>query len=213
MEYQDVEVLRSRLDRLERRMRFLVAGAVLSVGTFVLLGVAVRQAASQPEILRARRIEVVDAVGRTRIILAVFPEGPADPGGPRLVLGDAEGRARIILAVFPEGPVGGPRLFLSDVERRVRISLGVPSDGPSFSLSDAEGRTRIGLDVLRERSFAGVIVGGPSITLNDAERWPRISLRVHPDGSPHINLQVPSDGLSGLLRIFDDVGRVLFRAP
>lgn len=55
-------------------MRVVVAGWVFSVATFVLLGVAVQQAVSQPEVLRARRIEVVNAAGRAYIVLGVSPD-------------------------------------------------------------------------------------------------------------------------------------------
>ncbi len=56
-------------------MRMMVTGWVLSVVTLVLLGVAVQQAASQPQVLRARRIEVVDAAGKARVVLGVLPTG------------------------------------------------------------------------------------------------------------------------------------------
>jgi hypothetical protein len=53
------------------------------------------------EVLRARRIEVVDAAGRPRIRLTVLPDGPG------LTLMDAAGRGRIGLR-----KAAGKRLML-----------------------------------------------------------------------------------------------------
>jgi hypothetical protein len=91
-------------------MRVVVAGWVLSVAVFVLLGVAVQQAVSQPEVLRARRIEVVDTAGRLRIALGV-----ASDGSPGLGFWDTTGRVRIALVVDPDG---SPGLSLHDAAGR-----------------------------------------------------------------------------------------------
>jgi hypothetical protein len=132
-EGQEFEILRARLQRLERRVLVVTLGWVLSVATFVLLGVAVQQAVSQPEVLRARRIEVVDAAGRLRILLGVLPDGT-----PMLGLSDAARRLRIGLAVHPNGLA---QLTLGDAAGRTRISLALLLDGtPSLFLQDAAGR-------------------------------------------------------------------------
>lgn len=132
-ESPEVEILRARVERLERRMRMVVAGWVVSVAVFVLLGVAVQQAVSQPEVLRARRMEVVDAAGRVRIALTVLPDGSA-----ALALGDAAGQGRITFNVAPDGSAG---LGFQDAAGRSRILLGVAPDGsPGLALGDAAGR-------------------------------------------------------------------------
>ncbi len=152
MECQELDFLRTRIERLERRMRMVVAGWVLSVAV-VLLGVAVQEAVSQPETLRARRIEVVDAAGRTRIGLGTLPDGSA-----ALSLADAAGRVRIGLGTFPDGR---PRLSLMDAAGRERIGLGTLPDGsPGLSLADAAERTRIFLVTLPD--------GSPVLSLWDA---------------------------------------------
>jgi hypothetical protein len=113
MERQEFEVLVARVEKLEQRVRVVVAGWVLSVTAFVILGVTVQQATSQPEVLRARHILVVDAAGRPRIGLTVGPDGR-----PAVGLQDATGRPRIALSVAPDG---GPVLGLHDAAGQPRI--------------------------------------------------------------------------------------------
>lgn len=152
MERQEFEVLRTRVQRLERRMRVAVAGWVVSVVVVVLLGVAVQQAVSQTEVLRARRIEVVDAAGRRRIILEVLPDGTSG-----LSLWDAAGQARIALTVLPDGP---PSVGLGDgVLSRILLTV-LPDGTPGLSLRAAAGRTGISLSLLPD--------GSPLFSLQDA---------------------------------------------
>lgn len=133
MEHLEFAVLQARVERLERRMRVVVAGWVVSAVVFVLLGVAVQQAVSQSEVVRARRIEVVDEAGRTRALLAARP----GDGAPALHFLDATGRLRIAL-VTVEGSTG---LSLYDAEGRTRIVLAIlPDAPPGLRLWDAAGR-------------------------------------------------------------------------
>lgn len=155
MERQEFEVLVARVEKLERRVRVVVAGWVLSVTAFVILGVAVQQATSQPEVLRARHIMVVDAAGRPRIALSVTPDGSS-------VLGfrDAAGQVRIGLLVLPNG---SPALEFRDAAGRPRIGLSAAPDGTSvLDLRDAAGRVRIMLGLTRD--------GEPLLGLYDAAR-------------------------------------------
>ncbi len=110
MEKQDLEALRLRLERVERRLRFAAVAWVAGVLVVILLGVAVQQAISQPEVLRARRLEVVDTAGRVRAAL-----GMASDGSSALGLWDATGRVRIAIVVDPDG---SPGLSLHDAAGR-----------------------------------------------------------------------------------------------
>jgi len=153
MEQQEFEALRKRLDRVERRLRVAVVGWVVSIATVVVLGVAVQQAVSQPEVLRARSFEVVDAAGRVRIALAVGRDGSSGLG-----LYDVAGRVRGVLSVLPDG---SPGLGLYDAAGQARIGLGLlPDESPWLSLLDAAERERIALDVFPD--------GSPMLTLKDA---------------------------------------------
>ncbi|MBM3500865.1 MAG: hypothetical protein FJX74_19575 [Armatimonadetes bacterium] len=134
MEQQEFEALRKRLDRVERRLRVAVVGWVVSIATVAVL-VVVQQVVPQPEpeVLRARRIEVVDAAGRARIVLDTAPSG-----SPVLILLDAAGRGRIALDVSPGGT---QMLIFWDAAGRARIGLRVGPDGtPTLGLYDAADR-------------------------------------------------------------------------
>jgi hypothetical protein len=115
---------------LERRIRRVEwVNRALLMGLAVLVGGSVAWRAPQEDTLRARRIEVMDADGRARVVLAVSDEGPtveivdvagvsrASLGdgleGTALYLRDAEGVTRVGVAQFAHGGGGfalhGPR--------------------------------------------------------------------------------------------------------
>ncbi len=204
MELQESKALLARVERLERRMRVVVAGWVVSVAVFVLVGVAVQQAVSQPEILRVRRIEVVDDMRRTRIELNGGSQ-PDERPGLRLI--DPAGHKRIELT--GEGrPDWSPWLTIADAKgeaimeltqsslrfwdrtRQRRIFLGVPDW--SLTPEGVAKLGRIGLAVLQD--------GTSWLLLGDASNQSRIGLVVTPDGTPGLTLR-------------NATGRVLFRAP
>jgi len=163
-ESPEVELLRSRVDKLEQRVRMVVMGWVLGVTVFLLLGVAVRQAISQPEVLRARRIEVVDAAGRARISLLVAPDG----NYAQFLLQGAAGES-IGLAVFADRTLS---LSLADATRvRLQLALHRFPDGSGLTLYDAAGEKRIvlALSNLRQTLPPYKFVNGPpSLMLYDA---------------------------------------------
>ena len=183
MQQQEFEALRARVERLEQRVRTVVAGWLSSTVVFMLLGVAVQQASSQPAALRARRIEIVDTAGRPRIGLSVAPDG-----SPALDLWGAEGRPHISLTISSDEP----SLSVVDKAGRTRVLLAISQNGwPAFSLMDTEEQPRIALGVSPE---------GPIIGLSDAAKQPRIMLFVGQDGSPGLSL-------------LDAAGRLVFHAP
>ena len=111
-----------------------------------------------PDVVRARRFEVVDAAGKERALLAVYPDGNLGlmlfdaarklrallalhpEGDPGLMLFDAAGKVRGVLAVRPGGG-RGPGLVLLDAAGKVRAGLGVDPDGNgSFKLFDKDGK-------------------------------------------------------------------------
>jgi hypothetical protein len=152
MERPEFESLQARLHRVERRMRLVLVGWIASAVALVLLGVVAGGATSQPEVLRAQAVEVVDAAGKTRIALHVRQ------GVAVVRLADRVGQSRIEFAVFPDEYAG---VQLSDGAGRPRIRLSVDSGGaPALWLFDALARHRLGLKVLSD--------GGPRLWLLDA---------------------------------------------
>lgn len=99
------------------------------------------------EVVRARRIELVDAQGTVRAVVGDLEE--PDVGGEGTfgfgVL-DAASRLRVWLALGPSGPV-----LVFDQDGNVALELGIsdPADdlrhpGAHFFLASAEGEPRIG---------------------------------------------------------------------
>jgi hypothetical protein len=152
MEQPNYEALRTRLHAVEGRLRFVVVAWLLSVVVVMLFGVGVQRAASQSDVLRARRIEVVDSTGRPRIVLALSPQD----GSPGLVLLNEAGRIRVSLALLPGGASG---LVLSDGAGRERISLSVlPSGASGLALLDAAGGTRAMFTLLPSDGSPGLVL-------------------------------------------------------
>ncbi len=135
-----VEGMEARLSRIEQRLRLVQWGWVFTVVALMLLGIGARQVSSEPAVVRARAVEVLDEAGHTRIGLDVRY------GIALLRLTDPAGRSRAEFAVFPDG---FPGIALSDAEGRGRIRLSVgPNGEPGLWFSDWLERPRIGLKVL-----------------------------------------------------------------
>jgi hypothetical protein len=94
-------------------------------------------AATQPQVIRTRAIEIVDAEGRIRGTLDGVNRRPS------LWLYGDDGRWRAGLGV---GIGGVPELVLTDIEGRPRLSLRAGAEKAAESrIADAEGHTRLGL--------------------------------------------------------------------
>ncbi len=103
----------------------------------VVLGTVVQRATSQPAVLRASGVEILDGAGRVRITLRVFPNG-----APGLVFNDTQGISRAIMSSEPAA------LMLNSGNGYADIMLAVFPDGkPELSLRDAMHNACIGLGV------------------------------------------------------------------
>jgi hypothetical protein len=154
----------------------LMLGIVLLVGGRLCQPQVAAAQAKQPavpDVVQARRFEVVDAAGRVRATLGVSTE----EGKARLVLFDAAGKGDAWLEVSPHGM---PSLMLFDPMGKGRAFLEVVLPGsPSLTLSDAAGQ-RAALTVLPN--------GIPRLVLFDAAEKQRAALEVLPDGRPDLEL-------------------------
>jgi len=154
-----IEDLSARLDKVERQNRWMRAGAagalvaLLAVGSLALVAPAGTQ-----DLVRARKIEVVDGKGKVRLALDV--EGP-DTASLRLT--DAGGRAGVELFYRPESQAGlvvrapddgsdrmlfntefdgTPYLRLLTKSEQDRVTVLVRPDGsPTLRLVDKAGKT------------------------------------------------------------------------
>ena len=139
------------------------------VGVLV-VGVTVAQ--TRPEVadvLKCKRLEVVDEQGKIRAAVTV------DEAGPSLSLWDAQGKVRAGLGVSE----AGTGLTLSDAQGKVRAGLAVFEAGSGLMLSDAQGKPRAGLAVPED--------GPAALALFDAQGQgravPESSIRLYgPDG-------------------------------
>ncbi len=92
-----------------------------------------------PEVIRAKRFELVDADGRVRAALGL------GRGQPVLAFADTGGKARVLLALSDDGT---PGLGLADGDGEVRAVLRVRGDGsPSLELREEHEQTRATLEV------------------------------------------------------------------
>jgi len=184
VEAREFDKLYTQMRIVERRLRLIVTGWILSLVAFLLIGLWVQAATSQPSILRARRLEITDDTGQARIAFDVIQKRPS------IWLRDESGKRRLGLAV---AQYGVPVLWLLDSEERKRIEISVLPDGAgALVLSDGPGRSRLWLNVTAE--------GTPALSLSE------------PLARPRILLKVLDDGTAGLW-LFDTTGRIRFSAP
>ena len=189
----------------------LVIGFVLLIGGRLWrpeVAVAQAKPAAVPDVVKARRFEVVDAAGEVRAVLDVTK----DISG--LALFGAAGKGSVGLAVAPDGSSG---LALRDAARKRRLSLAVDPDGtPSMGLSDAAGMFQVSLSAdpngsiglalaaapRKPMGFLGVLPNkkGLGLGLLDEAGKLRMWLAVYPDGAPHLILM-------------DTAGSVIWQAP
>lgn len=125
-----------------------------------------------PEVMQAKRFEMVDDAGKVRAVL-----GMGEQGDEGLALMNARGVIRAALLLQEDSP----RLSLADTTGRVRTSLLVQADNtPALGMTDAQGKRRVELAVGKDAATA--------FNICDASEKPRIGLSLHPDGGSYISL-------------------------
>ncbi len=156
MDRSEFEAVQIRLQKVEQRLRVASIGWMLGIVVVAVLGIGVRQASSQLEMMKVRGIEIADDAGNVRISLKVLADGTSEvvlsepagkgrmwltvrpDGTPGIVVADATGKGRIWLTAYPDKSSG---IILSDPTGKGRIWLGALSDGTSgLLLVDPSGR-------------------------------------------------------------------------
>ncbi|HKJ02457.1 MAG TPA: hypothetical protein VJ997_08380 [Longimicrobiales bacterium] len=118
-------------DELEGRVRRLERVNGVLVAALVVLGGALGWRRVTAEVVRADRIEVVDAQGRARIVLA------AGEAGPTVEVRDAAGVARATLGDDAEGTA----LYLRDGDGTTRVGVAqFAHGGGGFALHGPEAK-------------------------------------------------------------------------
>ncbi len=207
MATQGLEALNVRVQNLEWRLRVTLVAWVVSLIVVVVLVAASQRTTSQPTVVRARAVEVIDETGRARIVLSadrVPGTSEPRPGVTGIWLLDRAGRQLTQLSAASNG---SSSLSFSDPARPLQFGT-FNLDG--LILSDTAGKGRIqlmpdGLSVWDRGRRMRVLFalqgsGDAGLTLFDPTGKLRIALDVDHHGKP---------GLS----VFDTTGRKLFGAP
>ena len=154
-----------------------ILAVVTSVCSLVLAAVALERSnrvqEQGPGSLRVSRVEVVDAAGKTRVLLSAESGGQAG-----LSLYDAAENPRVGLAV---GNDGIPQLLMKDAAGKGRLALVVLPSGPGIGWSDATGKVRTSLGMADD--------GRTALSMKDAAGTQRLALGLSPDGSPGLTLR------------------------
>jgi hypothetical protein len=203
-----------------RRQRRLLSIALSCVGTtciLILLGAA---SASQPaDIVKAKKIVIVDAKGREMIRL--WGDEPVG-GGAAVELLDAKGDRHLGLGVSPEG---FPGIAFFDKPNSIRMGMGLgPTGTPGFHLDDERGVSRMLMrsDMTGEASITLINRAGRSLFIASEEtegRGGRIRLLDGKD-KPRLDAgfeekQRMNEGFEErtYLRLLDETGQTTFEAP
>ena len=125
-----LEPLETRLQRVEGRLKLAFAGWSLSVTLLLLLGALVPHVVSQPAVLRARAIEIVDQSGKVRINLGLLKDcrrpAPVCYETSEISMSAPIGKSGISLEL-----IGGitPMLILHDSAGEPRAELHLDTNG------------------------------------------------------------------------------------
>lgn len=185
----DIQVMRARLTRAERRLRITSMSWLVAVIVIAVLWMGAQQAQSQSSTLSARRIAVVDQNGRDRIILSFDTNNH-----PAIWLRDDAGKDRMFIGFGKE--VGRPLIGLNDEAGRLRLSMGfsIERNSPQVVLLDEGGK---------QRGFLGFAASGattPQLNLADERGTDRIYLGWSTAEKPVVLLT-------------DEAGKTLWSAP
>lgn len=185
MNHAENEILHTRLRRVERMFAILAGAWVVSAAMLVSFTQLVPMAASQPQVIRTRGIEITDAAGRLRLSLDAVNNAPA------VWLYDSVRRRRLGLRL---SAFDTPSIVLNDQEGRPRIemSLGL-ARAAEIKLTDSRGRIRVWLSVTHQDE--------PGV-------WLYANLE-----RPGIGLKVLSGGQARLWVFDNRTGHLLFSAP
>jgi hypothetical protein len=186
---QDIQAMRARLARAERRLRVTSLSWLVAVIAIAVLWIGAQQAQSQSSALVARRIAVQDQNGKDRIVLSFDTNNR-----PGIWLRDDAGKDRVFIG-FGRDP-GRPLIGLNDEAGRLRLALGFGTtrNTPEVVLDDENGKSRAFL------GFSGTGAVTPEIDLADERGADRIYLGWSTAEKP-------------VVLVSDESGKTLWSAP
>ena len=134
-----LEHLETQVQRLQRTVKVLAVGLIALLGAF-----AIGAAQEQPQELTLRKLTIVDAEGKARIVAAAYPDGSAaihhSDGDGKMRIGEGttldgqsstehygrDGKTRIHAMTRPNGKASIQHL---DRDGKQRIMAGTAADG------------------------------------------------------------------------------------
>lgn len=145
-----IRQLEDRLARAERMSRTSAYIAAATIAVTLVVGCGTNSFKT----LKAERIEVIDASGKTVGLLF------GDEQGGALSLDDSDGKPRIAFAATKENP----RLEMYDAAGKVRVALNTEGNGSALALCDTNGTPRANLFYYDGQSWVGFFDGEGKLT-------------------------------------------------
>ena len=189
MQADEIQLMRARLVRAERRLRLTSVGWLVAAIVITVFWMGAQQAQSESSTIQSRRMAVVDQNGKDRIILSFDTNNH-----PAIWLRDEAGKDRMFIGFGKE--VGRPLIGFNDETGRLRLSLGfsIERNTPQVVLLDENSK---------QRGFLGFAASGattPQLDLADERGTDRIYLGWSTAEKP-------------VMLVSDDSGKTLWSAP
>ncbi len=197
--------IEERLRRLEKANRWLmvVCAGLVVVPLLAVVGWQAKQEASDvPEVVRARKFELVNGSGK------VLAELEADEDGTRLAIMHESGQQQAVLFMHR----GDPGLVLYDEEGKDNAWFTIVSGSPSLFLFGQSPKTAVQLEVVDNEPEITVDWGLERRAVLSADEGGLGFSFYEPYQKLRTQLSLTSAGVSGMA-FFDKEGKETYRIP
>jgi hypothetical protein len=165
-------------------------------------------------LLRAQRVEIVDASGTVRGVLGLTPGG--DAAG--VIFRDEQGRERAGMGTGRPAWGVGPGAWVLDGEGRLRAGWGLAPDdtAAAFLVADEAGQRRAGMGGTSDLGYGVVVAdesGAPRVGMGSLARGEDgYGMRLR-DAGGTLRVSVSAGADSGAMSVLSADGRPVWRAP
>jgi len=232
----DLPRLLARLDRLEKQnrlWRFLTLAVVLGIGAAFVMGAGGGGGPAVQDRVVAKRLEVVDAAGKTRLVMDTL----AKTGVSRLLMADADGQTRFSVVLDPKRGANctvydktskTPYVQFGESPKGGFVTLRNQDNVPAFSANDSGTVARGGIQVVdvegKPRATIGMGAGDqPNFSVLDANQKIRAQLGFDSDkgsfllfndaAGKRLHLHLGANANGGFLNVWDSNNQLIFRQP
>jgi hypothetical protein len=165
-------------------------------------------------LLRAQRVEIVDASGMVRGVLGLTPGG--DAAG--VIFRDEQGRERAGMGTGRPAWGVGPGAWVLDDAGRLRAAWGLAPDdtAAAFLVADETGQRRAGMGGTSELGYGVVVAdesGAPRVGMGTLARGAEgYGMRVQ-DANGNLRLSLSGGANNSAISVLSADGRPVWRAP